>query len=85
MSYITRTLSNITDGTDIHDAVNKGQLDQAKKDAISEAQKYTDSAKADAITTANSHTNTEINRVLNSGSSTTSGSFSIGKNSDASG
>ncbi|EBM0568066.1 hypothetical protein DP643_27405, partial [Salmonella enterica] len=27
VSYITRTLSNLTDGTDAHDAVNKGQLD----------------------------------------------------------
>ncbi|EJI2433971.1 hypothetical protein NEK12_004981, partial [Salmonella enterica] len=29
VSYITRTLSNLTDGTDAHDAVNKGQLDKA--------------------------------------------------------
>ncbi|ELS1361027.1 hypothetical protein R4878_004740, partial [Salmonella enterica] len=43
VSYITRTLSNLTDGTDAHDAVNKGQLDTAKSDAISTANKYTDS------------------------------------------
>ncbi|EBV2375274.1 hypothetical protein DN342_26360, partial [Salmonella enterica subsp. enterica serovar Enteritidis] len=30
----TRTLSGLTDGTDAHDAVNKGQLDTAKTDAI---------------------------------------------------
>ncbi|EGI6071108.1 hypothetical protein AA143_003860 [Salmonella enterica subsp. enterica serovar Denver] len=44
VSYITRTLSNLTDGTDAHDAVNKGQLDTAKSDAISTANKYTDSS-----------------------------------------
>ncbi|EDW1733125.1 hypothetical protein S726_005349, partial [Salmonella enterica subsp. enterica] len=37
VSYVTRTLSNLTDGTDAHDAVNKGQLDTAKADAVSEA------------------------------------------------
>ncbi|EJE4513851.1 hypothetical protein M3T66_003992, partial [Salmonella enterica] len=42
VSYITRTLSNLTDGTDAHDAVNKGQLDTAKSDAISTANKHTD-------------------------------------------
>ncbi|EBZ5930765.1 hypothetical protein D2122_21415 [Salmonella enterica subsp. enterica serovar Weslaco] len=42
VSYITRTLSNLTDGTDAHDAVNKGQLDTAKSDAISTANQYTD-------------------------------------------
>ncbi|EJR4305558.1 hypothetical protein NX413_005112, partial [Salmonella enterica] len=42
VSYITRTLSNLTDGTDAHDAVNKGQLDTAKASAISEANKHTD-------------------------------------------
>ncbi|EBV0540679.1 hypothetical protein DNL98_26150, partial [Salmonella enterica subsp. enterica serovar Glostrup] len=41
VSYITRTLSNLTDGTDAHDAVNKGQLDTAKSDAISTANKHT--------------------------------------------
>ncbi|EEJ6746590.1 hypothetical protein AI17_003534 [Salmonella enterica subsp. enterica serovar Oslo] len=44
VSYITRTLSNLTDGTDAHDAVNKGQLDTAKSDAISTANRYTDSS-----------------------------------------
>lgn len=44
VSYITRTLSNLTDGTDAHDAVNKGQLDTAKSDAISTANQYTDSS-----------------------------------------
>ncbi|EJN4048122.1 hypothetical protein NP682_004631, partial [Salmonella enterica] len=44
VSYITRTLSNLTDGTDAHDAVNKGQLDTAKSYAISTANKYTDSS-----------------------------------------
>ncbi|EAW0864699.1 hypothetical protein A8N29_23590 [Salmonella enterica] len=44
VSYITRTLSNLTDGTDAHDAVNKGQLDTAKSYAISTANQYTDSS-----------------------------------------
>ncbi|EFR6822106.1 hypothetical protein HYF16_003865 [Salmonella enterica] len=81
VSYITRTLSNLTDGTDTHDAVNKGQLD----DVNSKAQSYADTAKNDAITTASNHTNTEINKVLNSGSSEASGNFAIGKDAVASG
>ncbi|EBP9842012.1 hypothetical protein AHN45_24905, partial [Salmonella enterica subsp. enterica] len=66
----TRTLSGVTDGTDIHDAVNKGQLDTAKTDAINEAKGYTD---------------TEINKVLNNGSSTTAAAFSIGEGAQATG
>ncbi|EID3015428.1 hypothetical protein LB105_005437, partial [Salmonella enterica] len=65
VSYITRTLSNVTDGTDIHDAVNKGQLDTAKADAIdaanantateigkldTKAQGYASTAKTEAVT-----------------------------------
>ncbi|EGC1083230.1 hypothetical protein H8467_005456, partial [Salmonella enterica] len=130
----TRTLSGVTDGTDAHDAVNKGQLDTAKTDAIdaakgytdtaktaavneakgytdtaktaavNEAKGYTDTAKTAAVTeakgytdttanaaktaaidTANTHTTTEINKVLNQGSSTSAGAFSIGKDAQATG
>ncbi|EOF6097267.1 YadA-like family protein, partial [Salmonella enterica] len=81
VSYITRTLSNLTDGTDTHDAVNKGQLD----DVDSKAQGYATTAKNEAITTANNHTNTEISKVLNSGSSTATGGFAIGEKASASG
>ncbi|EEU7751576.1 hypothetical protein HED96_005104, partial [Salmonella enterica] len=74
VSYITRTLSNLTDGTDAHDAVNKGQLDTAKASAISEANKHTDDeiGKLDtraqgyattAQTTANKHTDDEIGKL----------------------
>ncbi|EBR3716713.1 YadA-like family protein [Salmonella enterica] len=38
-----------------------------------------------AVQTANGHTDTEITRVLNSGSSTASGGFAIGKNAQAKG
>ncbi|EBA4459207.1 hypothetical protein AXF46_23460, partial [Salmonella enterica] len=69
VKYITRTLSNLTDGTDAHDAVNKGQLDTAKTDAIDAAKGYTDTAKTAAISEAKNHTDSEINKVLNSGSS----------------
>ncbi|EAA9302508.1 hypothetical protein BHZ80_22985, partial [Salmonella enterica] len=66
----TRTLSNLTDGTDAHDAVNKGQLDTAKTAAVNEA---------------NTNTATEISKVLNQGSSTSTESFSIGENAQATG
>ncbi|ECP3629196.1 hypothetical protein FZH43_23500, partial [Salmonella enterica] len=40
----TRTLSGLSDGINPDEAVNKGQLDTAKSDAISTANKYTDSS-----------------------------------------
>ncbi|EMZ8855326.1 YadA-like family protein [Salmonella enterica] len=74
VSYITRTLSNLTDGTDAHDAVNKGQLDTAKASAISEANKHTDDeiGKLDtkaqgyattAQTAANKYTDDTVSKV----------------------
>ncbi|ECI0113847.1 hypothetical protein AIB85_20555 [Salmonella enterica subsp. enterica serovar Give] len=70
VSYITRTLSNLTDGTDAHDAVNKGQLDTAQ----TAANKHTDDeiGKLDtkaqgyattAQTAANKHTDDEIGKL----------------------
>ncbi|EIZ7192547.1 hypothetical protein MOS72_005040, partial [Salmonella enterica] len=90
VSYITRTLSNLTDGTDAHDAVNKGQLDSAIAGisggvSAEEAQKMADTAQNNAVTEANTHTDTEISNVLKSGSSTVEGGFSIGKNAQATG
>ncbi|ECC8137844.1 hypothetical protein DD846_17780 [Salmonella enterica] len=90
MSYITRTLSNLTDGTDAHDAVNKGQLDKAIASisggvSAADAQKMADTAQSDAVTTANEHTDTEISKVLNSGSSTTKNAFAIGQDATANG
>ncbi|EOM8340974.1 hypothetical protein ACNGVM_004872, partial [Salmonella enterica] len=90
VSYTTRTLSNLTDGTDIHDAVNKGQLDSAIAGISSgvsakEAQKMADTAQHNAVTEAKTHTDTEINEVLKSGSSTAERGFSIGKGAQASG
>lgn len=86
----TRTLSNVTDGTDAHDAVNKGQLDSAIAGISSgvsaeEAQKMADTAQHNAVTEAKTHTDTEINKVLNSGSSTATGGFAIGEKAQASG
>ncbi|WZX60672.1 YadA-like family protein [Salmonella enterica subsp. diarizonae serovar 58:r:z53] len=86
----TRTLSNVTDGTDAHDAVNKGQLDSAiagisSGGSAEEAQKMADTAQHNAITMAKTHTDTEISKVLDSGSSTATGGFAIGKNAQASG
>ncbi|EBV2375243.1 hypothetical protein DN342_26175, partial [Salmonella enterica subsp. enterica serovar Enteritidis] len=67
----TRTLSGVTDGTDAHDAVNKGQLDTAKTAAVTEAKGYTDTtanaAKTAAIAAANTHTDTGINNALQTG------------------
>ncbi|EBE4456233.1 hypothetical protein FHD89_24905, partial [Salmonella enterica] len=68
VSYITRTLSNLTDGTDAHDAVNKGQLDKAIASisggvSAADAQKMADTAQSDAVTTANKHTDDEIGRL----------------------
>ncbi|EMP4143326.1 hypothetical protein WD174_002779, partial [Salmonella enterica] len=88
VSYITRTLSNLTDGTDAHDAVNKGQLDSAIAGISSgvsaeEAQKMADTAQHNAVTEAKTHTDTKISKVLNSGSSTATGGFAIGKNAHA--
>ncbi|ECI0841042.1 hypothetical protein AU892_28665, partial [Salmonella enterica subsp. diarizonae] len=54
----TRTLSGLTDGTDSHDAVNKGQLDTAKTDAIDAAKGYTDTAKTAAVNEAKGYTDT---------------------------
>ncbi|ELD3571141.1 hypothetical protein QJQ66_005395, partial [Salmonella enterica] len=54
----TRTLSGVTDGTDSHDAVNKGQLDTAKTAAVTEAKGYTDTAKTEAVTEAKGYTDT---------------------------
>ncbi|EBV1279015.1 hypothetical protein DNW23_16020 [Salmonella enterica subsp. enterica serovar Sandiego] len=90
VSYITRTLSNLTDGTDAHDAVNKGQLDKAIASisggvSAADAQKMADTAQSDAVTTANEHTDTEISKVLNSGSSTTKNAFAIGQDATANG
>ncbi|EDW1733164.1 hypothetical protein S726_005394, partial [Salmonella enterica subsp. enterica] len=86
----TRTLSNLTDGTDAHDAVNKGQLDSAIAGisggvSAEEAQKMADTAQSNAVSAANGHTDTEINNVLNSGRSTAKGGFSIGEDAQATG
>ncbi|ECW2673582.1 hypothetical protein F3X92_25495, partial [Salmonella enterica] len=71
----TRTLSNLADGTEDTDAVNKRQLDEMGKAALHGASTYTDigiadldkkaqvyagSAKDQAIAGANKHTDTEI-------------------------
>ncbi|EGD1407204.1 hypothetical protein IAV70_004469 [Salmonella enterica] len=40
----TRTLSGLSDGVNPDEAVNKGQLDTAKSDAVSTANKYTDNS-----------------------------------------
>ncbi|EDW1974939.1 hypothetical protein S564_004593 [Salmonella enterica subsp. enterica] len=84
--YGTRTLSGLSAGTKDDEAVNKKQLDTAIASisggvSASDAQNMADTAQ----TTANEHTDTEISNVLNSGSSTAGGGFSIGKNSDATG
>ncbi|EPC4840316.1 hypothetical protein Q1B87_005270, partial [Salmonella enterica] len=57
----------------------------AKTAAVTEAKGYTDTAKTAAIDAANTHTTTEINKVLNQGSSTADGAFSIGKDAQATG
>ncbi|ECF6595074.1 hypothetical protein FOM45_25360, partial [Salmonella enterica] len=71
----TRTLSNLSDGTEANDAVNVQQLNTAKNNAVATANEHTnaeitaldgkargyaDGAKDAAISAANTHTNTEI-------------------------
>ncbi|EJF3713563.1 YadA-like family protein [Salmonella enterica] len=68
---ISRILSNVTDGTETHDAVNVGQLETAKNTIVAAANKHTDTeitaldgkaqeyantAKDDAVTVAKKYT-----------------------------
>ncbi|EBS9591775.1 hypothetical protein CGZ20_22090, partial [Salmonella enterica] len=72
---MSRILSNVTDGTETHDAVNVGQLETAKNTIVAAANKHTDTeittldgkaqgyantAKDNAVAAANKHTDTEI-------------------------
>ncbi|ELO3971216.1 YadA-like family protein, partial [Salmonella enterica] len=82
--YITRTLSNLTDGTDAHDAVNKKQLD----DVDTKAQGYATTAKKDAIDSAYETTTKAMNRVAVSGrvaGATGTDSYAAGSESKATG
>ncbi|EEL0070466.1 hypothetical protein G4F03_001536 [Salmonella enterica] len=66
----TRTLSGLSSGTDVHDAINKGQLDSAKAAAIAKAKEYTDNAALEAndnvLKKANSYTDDKAGQTLKS-------------------
>lgn len=58
LSMVNHKITGVADGTANSDAVNLGQLEDAKADAIAQSNTYTDTAKADAIAQSNAYTDT---------------------------
>ncbi|EBI6373719.1 hypothetical protein DYI94_16140, partial [Salmonella enterica] len=78
---LTRTLSNLSDGSEDHDAVNKKQLDDVNR----AAKGYASEAQENAVKSANTHTNEQIRQALEHGGSTAPSGYSAGLNAGATG
>ena len=69
-------VSNLADGVDVADAVNKGQLDTGDASTLAAAQVHADEGDAATLQSANAYTETTATQTLNSANAYTDSKFS---------